>query len=166
MEIGGMRRPTGVASRSFLGRERPFQSRARGSRVMYRRSTTRNHRISRARRARGIHVEPLEARTLLTTYPVLNTNDSGAGSLAQAILDANGHANVGGAPDTIAFDIPGGGLQTIALQNPLPTLTDAVVIDGYTQPGASANTNPIDQPDNAVLEIQIDGSHQVFGPGL
>ena len=38
-----------------------------------------------------------------TTYTVTNTNDSGAGSLRQAIMDAN--TNVGA--DTIAFNIPG-----------------------------------------------------------
>src|SRR5437868_2137718 len=44
-------------------------------------------------------VECLEDRLVLSTFNVMNTNDSGAGSLRQAILDAN--ANVG--PDTIAF---------------------------------------------------------------
>ena len=44
-----------------------------------------------------------------TTFTVTNTNDSGAGSLRQAILDAN--ANPGG--DTIAFGIPGAGVHTI-----------------------------------------------------
>ncbi len=45
------------------------------------------------------------------TFTVTNTNDSGAGSLRQAILDAN--ANPG--DDTIAFNIPGSGVQTIAV---------------------------------------------------
>lgn len=40
------------------------------------------------------------------TYTVTNTGDTGAGSLRQAITDANGTA----AADTIAFNIPGGGL--------------------------------------------------------
>jgi hypothetical protein len=42
--------------------------------------------------------------------------------------------------DTINFNIPGSGVKTIAPASPLPTITDAVVIDGYSQPGASANT--------------------------
>jgi hypothetical protein len=64
------------------------------------------------------------------TFTVVNTNDSGAGSLRQAILGAN--ANPGA--DTIAFSI-GTGQQTISLTSELPTITEAVVIDGTTQPG-------------------------------
>ena len=36
------------------------------------------------------------------TYTVVNTEDAGAGSLRQAILDANSHAG----PDIIMFSIP------------------------------------------------------------
>src|SRR5947207_15931209 len=46
---------------------------------------------------------------LACTFTVTNTNDSGAGSLRQAILDAN--ANLG--TDSICFSVPGGGVQTI-----------------------------------------------------
>ena len=42
---------------------------------------------------------------------VTNTNDSGAGSLRQAILNTN--ANRGA--HTIGFGIPGGGVKTISL---------------------------------------------------
>ncbi|MCU0716763.1 MAG: DUF4347 domain-containing protein, partial [Pirellula sp.] len=48
---------------------------------------------------------------LLATYVVTNTNDSGAGSLRQAILDAN--ANAG--QDSIVFNITGTGTHTITL---------------------------------------------------
>src|SRR5438552_15344623 len=67
------------------------------------------------------------------TFTVTNTNDSGAGSLRQAILDAN--ANAG--DDTIAFNIPGSGVQTIALSSSLPTASVAggLTVDGTTQPG-------------------------------
>ncbi|MDT4966095.1 MAG: hypothetical protein QOJ64_832 [Acidobacteriota bacterium] len=65
-----------------------------------------------------------------TSFTVTNTNDSGPGSLRQAILDANSAAGA----DTINFSI-GSGLQTIAPLSPLPTVTDPVVIDGSTQPG-------------------------------
>src|SRR5438477_9933555 len=51
---------------------------------------------------RRLVLEALEDRCLPSTFTVLNTNDASAGSLRQAILDANAHANVGG-PDTIAF---------------------------------------------------------------
>ncbi|PYS64028.1 MAG: hypothetical protein DMF74_08165 [Acidobacteria bacterium] len=66
-------------------------------------------------------------------FVVTNANDHGIGSLRQAILDAN--ATQG--PDTITFNIPGGGVHTINLLIALPTITDPVVIDATTQPGYS-----------------------------
>ena len=68
---------------------------------------------------------------LAAPFPVTNTNDSGAGSLRQAILDAN--ANVG--PDTISFNIAPGGAQTITVATALPVISDPAVIDATTQPG-------------------------------
>ncbi len=50
------------------------------------------------------------AAGLANTYTVTSTADSGAGSLRQAILDAN--TNPGA--DTIVFNIVGSGVQTIA----------------------------------------------------
>src|SRR5688572_12038474 len=70
------------------------------------------------------------------TFIVSNTSDSGAGSLRQAILDANATGDF----DQITFAILGGGTQTIQPASALPDITDPVLIDGYTQPGASANT--------------------------
>ena len=65
------------------------------------------------------------------TYTVTNTADSGAGSLRQAILDANAHPGT----DTIAFSIPGAGVQTIAVPvTALPVITSPVVIDGRRSP--------------------------------
>lgn len=87
------------------------------------------------------------------TFTVINTDDSGAGSLRQAILDAN--ANLG--QDTITFNIPGPGVHTIIPTTALPDVTDSVVIDGYTQPGASANT--LADGDNAVLLVELNGSN-------
>jgi hypothetical protein len=72
-----------------------------------------------------------------TDYFVSNTNDSGAGSLRQAILDANGNAGA----DTIKFSIPGDGPHVITLATQLPGITQSVTIDGYTQAGAIKNTN-------------------------
>jgi len=65
------------------------------------------------------------------TFTVTNTADSGAGSLRQAINDANAHAGA----DTVEFDIPGAGVHTIEVPTALPTITSPVVIDGATQPG-------------------------------
>jgi Ca2+-binding RTX toxin-like protein len=62
---------------------------------------------------------------------VTNTNDSGPGSLRQAILIANDSAG----PDEIEFNIAGEGPHTIYLLSKLPTVTDPVLIDGWSQPG-------------------------------
>ena len=94
---------------------------------------------------------------------VTNTADSGPGSLRQAILNANAIANEGGA-DLISFNIPGAGVHTIQPASPLPTITDGVFIDGYTQPGASPNT--LSSGDNAVLKIELDGSAAGSSDGL
>ncbi len=56
--------------------------------------------------------------------------DSGAGSLRQAIVNANAHPGA----DRIVFNLPSG-QNTINLQSALPTITGAVTIDGTTQPG-------------------------------
>lgn len=62
---------------------------------------------------------------------VTNTNDGGAGSLRQAIIDAN---SLPGADD-IKFNIPGAGPYTIAPLSRLPAIVEEVSIDGTTQPG-------------------------------
>ncbi|MFK7732564.1 MAG: beta strand repeat-containing protein, partial [Pseudomonadales bacterium] len=67
----------------------------------------------------------------LASFSVTNTNDSGAGSLRQAILDAN----TAGGTDNITFNIGGGGAQTIVLASSLPAITDTVNIDASTQGG-------------------------------
>jgi hypothetical protein len=87
-----------------------------------------------------------------TTFTVTTTADSGPGSLRQAILDANALAGT----DTIAFNIAGSGPHTIVPASPLPTITSPVVIDGYTQPGASPNT--LTTGNDAVLLIELDGT--------
>jgi parallel beta-helix repeat protein len=90
------------------------------------------------------------------TYTVTTTNDAGAGSLRQAILDAN--ANPGA--DSINFNIPAAGVKTISPITQLPTVTDPVVIDGYTQPGAQANT--LSEGNNAVLLIELNGTNTIY----
>jgi CSLREA domain-containing protein len=92
------------------------------------------------------------ASPLFAGFVVTNTNDAGAGSLRQAILDAN--ANPG--PDDITFNIPGAGVHTITPLSPLPVVNGTVNIDGYTQPGAVANS--LGTGSNAVLLVELDGS--------
>ena len=67
------------------------------------------------------------------TFTVTSTGDAGAGTLRQAILDANTAAGA----DTIAFNITGAGVQTIALSSSLPmaSVTGGLTVDGTTQPG-------------------------------
>ena len=65
------------------------------------------------------------------TFTVTNTFDGGPGSFRQAILDANASSGA----DAIVFNIPGSGVQTIALSDTLPIVSEAVTIDATTQPG-------------------------------
>ena len=64
------------------------------------------------------------------TYTVLNLNDSGAGSLRQAVQSAN--LNKG---SIIAFATTG----TIKLSTPLPNISKQATIDGTTAPGYSGS---------------------------
>ena len=81
--------------------------------------------------ALSIVLAPLNVQAVGTTFTVINTNNSGAGSLRQAILDSNSNAG----KDTIAFNIPGTSPHSIQPLSQLPTISDPVVIDGWTQPG-------------------------------
>lgn len=76
------------------------------------------------------------------TFTVINTNDSGAGSLRQAILDAN----AAGGSSTVNFNIPGAAPQIIVpttfnsttpprAQVYQPLTNDSIIIDATTQPG-------------------------------
>jgi hypothetical protein len=127
------------------------------------RLTAKNFPIKRTSTAkpssrRRLILETLEDRTVPAVFLVTNTADVGAGSFRQAILDANASPNVGG-PDVINFNIPGSGVHTISPHLPLPDITDPASIDGYTQPGASPNTNGPGLGDNAVLQIELDGTN-------
>jgi hypothetical protein len=84
----------------------------------------------RSSRRKPLGFESLESRQLLATYTVVNTNDSGAGSLRQALLDAAGSPP----GDVIDFDIPGGGAHTIAISTNLPAISGDT-LDATTQPG-------------------------------
>jgi trimeric autotransporter adhesin len=71
------------------------------------------------------------APALAATFTVTNTNDSGAGSLRDAIIAVNDIAG----DDRIVFNIPGTGVHTITVLTELPTVDDTVTIDGASQPG-------------------------------
>ena len=85
------------------------------------------------------------------TFTVTSTNDSGPGSLRQALLDVN--ASPG--PHAVQFSIPGGGVHTLAPLTPWPELTNTVSLNGYSQPGSKPNS--LQWGDDAVLLIRLDG---------
>lgn len=98
--------------------------------------------------------------TLVVNPPLVVTspNDTGAGTLRQAILDAN--ANCSSGPWTITFNIPTGGGPTALIQpaTPLPSLSCAnTSIDGYTEGGSTRNTST-NGSFNALVAIVLDGS--------
>ena len=94
-------------------------------------------------------------------------------TLRAAIQQANATANSGG-PDEIKFNIPGDPkkVKTIKPASELPIIGDnienandqAVIIDGYTQPGSKKNTR-LAGAINAVPKVQLDGSGVTVNPG-
>ncbi len=84
-------------------------------------------------------LELLETRLTPSTFTVANLNDSGTGSLRQAIMDANSLSG----PDVIDFSVAG----TIQLTSgALPAIVDQVTIDGTSAPGFAGA--PIVEIDN------------------
>src|SRR5262249_43754022 len=103
-------------------------------------------------------VEALEDRLAPAVYTVNVLTDTGAGTgltgdLRYCITQSNNNAGA----DTIQFNIIGSGVQTITPTTPLPTITDRVVIDGYTENNGTtqATANTLTVGDNAVLLVQI-----------
>jgi uncharacterized repeat protein (TIGR01451 family) len=110
---------------------------------------------------------PSSSSDTLTVNPaivVTNSNDSGAGSLRQAIIDVN--TNCASGPWAIEFNIPaGGGTATIQPLTGLPNLScNGTSIDGYTQPGSARNTSAFSF--NGTLRVTLDGSVAPSAAGL
>lgn len=99
------------------------------------------------------------------TFTVTNTNDSGAGSLRQAIIDSNANAN-SPTVDVIEFNIPGTGEHVITHVLSFDDIVEPVSINGYSQPGSSANTAASPEPLNGTITIVIDGTGPTSGNGL
>ncbi len=91
--------------------------------------------------------------SVTAAFTVTTVSDSVVGSLRWAIQNANAASGL----NVIAFNILGSGVHTILLTTPLPIFTDAVIVDGYTQPGTSPNTNGQELGSNAVLKIRLSG---------
>jgi parallel beta-helix repeat protein len=148
-------------------------------------------RAPKSRRRRKMQVELLEDRQLLATITVNTTADGTAanatlslrqaievsdGTLAVSSLSSQEQAEVSGSvgsSNTIDFNIPTTdpgynattGAWTIAVNSALPAIsTNAAIIDGYSQPGATENT--LAQGDNAKLEIAIDSPSHAAATGL
>ncbi len=100
---------------------------------------------------------PASRAAILTVTNADNVLSDGVtvapGSLLEALQKV-------GSGDTIRFHIPGPGPHYLV--TPLggyPLITaDNLTIDGYSQPGASANSNPILGGNNAVLQIVLDST--------
>ena len=97
---------------------------------------------------RSTIIERLESRTLLSTYTITNLNDSGAGSLRDAIQQANNHSGA----DTINF---ASGLSgTITLSANQLVISSPLTIDG---PGATSLTISGDDRAGPDGMLQING---------
>ncbi|MDR6611915.1 Ig-like domain-containing protein [Leifsonia sp. 1010] len=86
------------------------------------------------------------------TFTVTTTADSGAGSLRQAMTDANSTAGT----HTITFAIPGPGPHLIAPLTALPvlgTISASVTLDGCSQPGAVCGPGVTPSP-----QVQLKGA--------
>ncbi|HEX4482048.1 MAG TPA: choice-of-anchor Q domain-containing protein [Rudaea sp.] len=92
---------------------------------------------------------------------VTTTSDSGLGSLRTAIAGANANGTAGA---TIKFNIPNACPHVITLATTLPAITAPVHIEGFTQPGSSANTLSIG--DNTTTCIVLDGATHSIDDGL
>jgi CSLREA domain-containing protein len=102
-------------------------------------------------------------------FVVTSTDDDDDGVCSDGhctLREAIEAANTRPGTDAIHFDIPGAGPHTIQPGSALPAITGAVTIDGYTQPGASANTNAPDQGTNAVWMVVLDASQSRSEYGL
>jgi len=89
------------------------------------------------------------------THPYVDADNDC--TLHEAIDAANAHANDGG-PDLIYFDgLTGGAPYVISLTAALPTITEAVVVDGHsgTQASCTNQTNPTVEIDGAALGPSI-----------
>jgi len=89
------------------------------------------------------------------TYVVENTNNSGAGSLRQALLDANQTS----LPKVVQFDIPGSCPRTIVVTGALPPITVPIELLGSTQPDSRPNDDP--KGYNGAICIALNGGGTV-----
>lgn len=70
------------------------------------------------------------SRCYATVLTVTNTNDSGSGSLREALINANTSSTF----DLIEFNIPGAGNHVITLLSNFPSVNYPVTLNGFSQP--------------------------------
>ena len=102
---------------------------------------------------------PLRAESNNQNYSVTTTDDAGAGSLRQAILDANAGICSADFPCRVQFDLPPAAHYTIAPLTSLPPITrSGITVDGLnTASSPFVFTAPI---------VEINGSRSTPGPGF
>ena len=86
---------------------------------------------------------------------IANKGSDGFISLREAITAANNTTNGAGGPDRIQFNISGAGPHLIQPSSALPTITDPIVIDGWSEPDFSGN--PVVRLDGNSAGAGIDG---------
>lgn len=92
--------------------------------------------------------DQFETEVLAPTLIVTNTNDSGSGSLRQAIVDANANPDA----DVIGFDLPQNIVQTITPLNNFPALTEPVLIDGFSAAAGLVEINGTNMNTGFIIE--------------
>jgi CSLREA domain-containing protein len=121
-----------------------------------------------------------QAATISVNSTLDDVANDGLCSLREAIMAANldlpsgnslGECAAGdpAGQDQIVFAIPGPGIQTLMPATELPPISSSLSLDGYTQPGASANSiSALTAGFDAQLRIRIDGSlgGAISHPGL
>ena len=94
----------------------------------------------------------MERRLVMSGYTVTSVSDSG---LPNTLRWAIQQVDNGSQPGAISFNIPGGGVHTIHLAQPLPAITSPVVIDGTSQPNYAGK--PLIQLDGSGLSQGVNG---------
>jgi CSLREA domain-containing protein len=116
---------------------------------------------------RTLAVEEIELpQAILVVNTTSDTDDGFCDATNCSLREAIKAANDTIGPNTITFNIPAsdsgcdaGGICTLRpITRFPPIIDDDTTIDGFSQPGAIPNSNPVGQGLNAVYKIVLDGS--------
>ncbi|MDZ7965331.1 MAG: Calx-beta domain-containing protein [Nostoc sp. DedSLP03] len=113
----------------------------------------------------GLAIDDVSVKVDGTTYIVTNTNDSGAGSLRQAIINANNDPGI----ETILFDTTGifgdATPDIITLTSGELNVTGGVIIQGTGANKLTISGNNTSRIFNATASLSIDGVNITGGNG-